>query len=246
MRRQNVIIIFGMLLFLSSSTYAEKREGDNLFGYNEFDFFEEEKAPSKKPVGKEAQITEAKPGNFWTEPIRTPDGRVQYYTPPPVVTQFLDHPTEDNARAYLGWNTLRLGKIQRAQGVLKNLIKKDYPHLAGKIRRNTPGGESFQGGTGQKEKAQVLYFHRKGCTYCRKQTKVFQDLTKVGRIKVKVIEAATGNLPIMPFPVVRDAGESMQYNVKVYPTSIFFIKGERYKFEGFVSNEAIERLEGIL
>src|SRR5437867_4152796 len=41
--------------------------------------------------------------SVWAEPIRMPDGRFSIYVPPKRVLEFLETPSEENARSYLAW-----------------------------------------------------------------------------------------------------------------------------------------------
>ena len=99
------------LLCLPSSVMAA-----NPFGMGRVDYFN---SASLKQGFKKQQ----KESIDWRQPVLGADGKTNYYSPPSIVTTFLDDPTPENAQAYLMWQKEKSQKIQRAQEVLAEVME---------------------------------------------------------------------------------------------------------------------------
>ncbi len=95
-KRVLFVLIFAAGLFPSCAW------GD-LFGLDRINYF------SMKASGKQDVAFTV---SLWTE---------RGYSPPSVVEEFLDDPTEEKARKYLAWQRARLERIAMAQGVLERI-----------------------------------------------------------------------------------------------------------------------------
>ncbi|MEW6409753.1 MAG: hypothetical protein AB1488_06530 [Nitrospirota bacterium] len=120
------ILITLILLLYPSSIFAEDR-GVSFFDCKKIVFFSECKEETKKAPAPssnmKSQISNLKSQkeSLWIEPVISPDGSIRYYVPPKIVLDFLEDPTEENAKRYLEWNKEKLRKINAAQEVLNQI-----------------------------------------------------------------------------------------------------------------------------
>ena len=100
--------IYSILILMASinRTYAA-----NPYQLGEVDYF------SHKEQIKEAFD--------WHEPAMTSDGQLEVYTPPKMVLNLLENPTDTNARAYLAWQRQKVEKIIKAQQAIENVLQEE-------------------------------------------------------------------------------------------------------------------------
>ncbi len=130
------ILITLILLLYPSSIFAGDR-GVSFFDCKKIVFFAECKEESGKLTEKPGKTQPVNPRqsdkeqeqpkvispqeSLWIEPVISPDGSIRYYVPPKIVLDFLEDPTEKNAKRYLEWNKEKLRKINAAQEVLNQI-----------------------------------------------------------------------------------------------------------------------------
>ncbi len=68
---------------------------------------------------------------IWAEPVQREDGSFSIHVPPKQVVEFLNSPTEENAKAYLAWKRERLQKLQKAMETLKKVAAEETPKKQG-------------------------------------------------------------------------------------------------------------------
>jgi hypothetical protein len=79
-------------------------------------------APTTPPGAPRERVEES----LWAEPMKGPDGQLRVYVPPKPVRDFLEKPTAENARAYLGWNQARMRKMDEAVDVLREVSARHF------------------------------------------------------------------------------------------------------------------------
>jgi len=113
-----------VMVLVVSCTFSGLLFAANAFYLDEVDFFNED-TPTNAERASNIEIANRQ----WAEPVVMPDGKVSYYTPPGAVLAFLEEPTESNAKSYLQWLNERWVKINKAQQVLRELIKKQHVNI---------------------------------------------------------------------------------------------------------------------
>lgn len=218
-------LIFMFIIFLSHLAIASAQ---GLFQYDKVDFFKEIEA-QKEPIQlKDKQAIEPVI-NEWAEPIIDPSGRVSVYLPPKEVRDFLENPTQENARAYIEWNSRRIKKFALASQILA----KEALNL--EILNNT--------GDFKAKGSYIIYFMLNACPPCKKQFKVIDDIRQ-SRPDIKIIGFAKGfsdeKIKTFKFPVKQDNGMAQAFNVTTYPSLLVINKNkQRYLLSGYAEKERI-------
>ena len=240
------IILWALILVLSAICSAE-----SYFGHDEVKFFEE----------KEGTTTEAEKSQeegLWTEPVIGPSGEVFYYTPPKPVLDFVNNPTEENAKAYLDWNKKRFDAYAKAQQVLKEVIKEQEgkaPSVKTAPKKEARKSKSLAFSSKQPApsltksiKARLLYFIDPDCKYCRQELPIINAFYEKHKKELQ-IEGITGadNIPELnakfAFPVRKDRGEIKDFKISTYPTMIFFLPGGKvFGIKGVAQKEVLEKI----
>jgi hypothetical protein len=228
---------------------AEPSSGTGFFRERRVLFWGEipqERSPKSSPPGQAGDVE-----SVWAEPIRTPDGRVSVYVPPKRVLEFLETPSEENARAYLAWQRERMEKIVRATEVLARLSGKEassaLPELsamgppayppANPLPKEKPASPELAMALPSPPPAaappseEILYFKREGCPHCTHQDPVIQELLKERPgLKLRVLLPGAGE-------------ESWKaFDVKVVPTLVLTrADGKKVLARGFTPKETIIR-----
>jgi hypothetical protein len=120
--------------------------------------------------------------NVWAQPIRTPDGNWMIYVPPKQVLDFLEAPSEANARAYLSWKAEQSQKLRHAMTLLakvKDAI--EAPHEASnEAAAAKPAPRDFP--------FRITYFKKPSCPHCVSQDAVLSEwLARRASGKVEVV-----------------------------------------------------------
>ncbi len=116
--------------------------------------------------------------SIWAEPVRQSDGSVSVYVPPRQVLEFLENPSEENARKYLQWKHERMVKLQAAMEALKKAAAEETPRKG--PSQEEPVGNAKKGAerATPPAAATLLYFKKPGCPYCEYQDVIVADLAK--------------------------------------------------------------------
>ncbi|MBF0217717.1 MAG: hypothetical protein HQL30_12085 [Candidatus Omnitrophica bacterium] len=231
-----VLIILMSLSFSGNDAY-----GSGIFNYEKIRFFEDKNTDlilnGVDPVNRDVEE------DLWSERIVTDSGEIKYYTPPKKVKDFLDDPTEINAREYLAWNISRLQKMSKAQEVLKQVMAEYLD----------PGGTGVSDGNNRLSKTAILsgkntvtVFILKDCKYCAEQISILNEILKeFPGITLKAILKGYNSNTAVGFPCeyVLDDGFSAAAGIKLWP-SILIEKsnGNNILINGFVGRE---KLAGI-
>ena len=236
-----------LLIFMILGAFIEPAHAQNIFEYDEVDFFnslETQGKVSQAPSKEKPEAVESE----WAEPIISPSGNVTIYVPPKEVKDFLDNPVPGNARAYLEWNTKRIQKFIIAQQLLEKEVKgmglnKDKNDLT--PITSLPDGASLVNNTGD-GRNHLFYFMLKGCPACLEESKVMEDIY-LNHPEIKIEAFADGfsdkELKDFVFPVRQDNGVSQYFKINAYPTILVFNeKKERYLISGYVDKDKILEL----
>jgi len=238
-----IYIILILAVFMAQPGYAQV----NIFGFTQVDFFiSEEHFDLIQEVGQEKQTVLRQDDeaneieNLWTEPLIQPDGSTVNYTPPKIVTDFLDNPNEKTGQAYLNWNNERILKLSKAQIVLRslssNLISSYYSNLS-------PRPDNLSIKTDIKY---MGFFLLKGCPYCETQKGIISNLIK-NRPDIKIDVFVKGytsqDIKILPFPAKVDNGYSRSLGFNKFPTTLIINQnGQQSLVAGVLSNQLISSL----
>jgi hypothetical protein len=121
--------------------------------------------------------------NIWAQPIRTPDGSWMIYVPPKQVLDFLESPSEDTAKAYLGWKRDQAEKLRKAMVLLSRIKESASPA--------TDGGASPDpikaAAVPQDFLFRMTYFKKPFCPHCVSQDAVLSGWLKsrpLGKLEV--------------------------------------------------------------
>ena len=111
-----------IIIFMILGYFLEPADAQNMFEYNEVDFFNSIE-PQRKVIGPSSKENPDAVESEWAEPIVEPSGKVTIYVPPKEVRDFLDKPDPGNAKAYLNWNMGRIKKFIIAQQLLEPRVR---------------------------------------------------------------------------------------------------------------------------
>ena len=198
--------------------------------------------PQKKEKEKASESKESEEDNI---EIDLQNGRMISYKPPKVVSDFIDHPTEENALKYLAWVEEKTRKAQKAGKVLAEVIAKIN-------NVNKPDRA-----TNSEGKQLILSFLTPDCQYCVKQAEEINRLLRMGwlnKIEVQGImhgdekqrDEFVRNYGLV-FPIDLDRGESGRANVSTWPTTIIMKEGKPPIYiSGITSAEEIDKSLGGL
>lgn len=229
------------LIFVLCFTIAPPTLAQTIYRLPEVKFFEDlhktEEAPYSSEEIKEAKEKPVFMESIWAEPIKGPDGRMYIYIPPKAVLDFIEDPTEENARKYLAWNRERLLKYSRAAEVLRKVAEEEKFIPAERVEEVEKAEKEFA-----PKKPLVLYFMKEGCNYCAAQSPIVEKWAEKHKDEVDVRGVMVdGEPPRLSFPCTSDVGESQLYGITIYPTIIFFMpSGNNIGIKGFTSLEKIE------
>jgi len=227
-----IYIFVGFGVFLIQPVYAQV----NSFGFSSVDFFDkDEHLVITEAAGDEQQTVVQEEGeaieieNIWSEPLIQSDGSLVNYTPPKIVTDFLENPNEITGQAYLNWNNERILKLSKAQTVLRslssNLISSYYSNIDSK-----PGNLSLD-----TDVQYMGFFLLKGCPYCETQKNVISNLMR-SRPDIKIDVFVKGYSPQdikdLPFPANADNGYSRTLGFNKFPTTLIIDKNGRQSLVG--------------
>jgi glutaredoxin len=140
-----------------------------------------------RPVPGRIEIRE----NVWAQPIKTPDGSWAIYVPPPAILNFLEHPTEESAKAYLAWKKEQAEKMNLAIALLARVREetgREKSDETGEAAQREPKAEASS------TPFQITYFHQKQCPHCTAEDAVLAEwLKKHPEAKIDLVER--GNRP---------------------------------------------------
>lgn len=238
---------FAIIIFVILGSFLEPAHAQNIFEYDEVDFFSsvENQGKISQASSKESPETVE---SEWAEPIISPSGNVTIYIPPKEVKDFLEKPDPENARAYLEWNIKRIKKFIIAQQLLEKEAK---GMVLDKNNKDSPVLDYLPDDVSLVNNARLqgnhlFYFMLKGCPACEKETRIIED-TYLTHPEIKIEAFASGfsdaELKDFVFPVRQDNGVSQHFKINTYPTILVFNeKEERYLMSGYVDQDKMLRL----
>ena len=231
-----------IIIFMILGSFLEPADAQNMFEYNEVDFFNSIESQQKVIVQskEKREVTESE----WAEPIVSPSGNVAIYVPPKEVRNFLDKPDPENAKAYLGWNMNRIKKFMTAQQLLEKEAKGMGLDKDSKVA-SLPDSANLVNNPDNRRN-HLFYFMLKGCPACKEETRILEEIyLKHPEINIEAFADGFSDdeLKGFTFPVTQDNGMSQKLRINSYPTILVFNeKKERYLISGYVGKDKILEL----
>ena len=231
-----------IIIFMILGSFLEPADAQNMFEYNEVDFFNSIESQQKVIVQskEKREVIESE----WAEPIVSPSGNVAIYVPPKEVRDFLDKPDPENAKAYLGWNMSRIKKFMTAQQLLEKEAKGMGLDKDSKVA-SLPDSANLVNNPDNRRN-HLFYFMLKGCPACKEETRILEEIhLKHPEINIEAFADGFSDdeLKGFTFPVTQDNGMSQKLRVNSYPTILVFNeKKERYLISGYVGKDKILEL----
>ena len=231
-----------IIIFMILGYFLEPAHAQNMFEYNEVDFFNSIESQQKVIVQSKEKPETIE--NEWAEPIVSPSGNVAIYVPPREVRNFLDKPDPENARAYLNWNMNRIRKFMTAQQLLEKEAKGMGLDKDSKVA-SLPDGANLVNNPDDRRN-HLFYFMLKGCPACKEETRILEEI-HLNHPKINIEAFADGfsddELKGFVLPVTQDNGMSQKLRINSYPTILVFNeKKERYLISGYVGKDKILEL----
>lgn len=116
--RKVAVALSAILVATSGAEAKQEAQGrQGFFGEKRVDFWRDGSPGRTSTTDSAAGVTES----IWAEPIRMPDGRYTIFLPPRPVLEFLEKPTQENARRYLAWQAERMEKMRKAAAILSEV-----------------------------------------------------------------------------------------------------------------------------
>ena len=231
-----------IIIFMILGSFLEPADAQNMFEYNEVDFFNSIESQQKVIVQskEKREVIESE----WAEPIVSPSGNVAIYVPPKEVRDFLDKPDPENAKAYLGWNMNRIKKFMTAQQLLEKEAKGMGLDKDSKVA-SLPDSANLVNNPDNRRN-HLFYFMLKGCPACKEETRILEEI-HLNHPEINIEVFADGfsddELKGFAFPVTQDNGMSQKLRINSYPTILVFNeKKERYLISGYVGKDKILEL----
>ena len=231
-----------IIIFMILGSFLEPADAQNMFEYNEVDFFNSIESQQKVIVQskEKREVIESE----WAEPIVSPSGNVAIYVPPKEVRDFLDKPDPENAKAYLGWNMSRIKKFMTAQQLLEKEAKGMGLDKDSKVA-SLPDSANLVNNPDNRRN-HLFYFMLKGCPACKEETRILEEIhLKHPEINIEAFADGFSDdeLKGFAFPVTQDNGMSQKLRINSYPTILVFNeKKERYLISGYVGKDKILEL----
>ena len=231
-----------IIIFMILGSFLEPADAQNMFEYNEVDFFNSIESQQKVIVQskEKREVIESE----WAEPIVSPSGNVAIYVPPKEVRDFLDKPDPENAKAYLGWNMNRIKKFMTAQQLLEKEAKGMGLDKDSKVA-SLPDSANLVNNPDNRRN-HLFYFMLKGCPACKEETRILEEIhLKHPEINIEAFADGFSDdeLKGFTFPVTQDNGMSQKLRINSYPTILVFNeKKERYLISGYVGKDKILEL----
>lgn len=118
--------------------------------------------------------------SIWAEPIRLPDGRVSVYVPPAPVLGFMENPTRETGEKYLAWQEARMRRIKAGIEILRAIQAERQKNGSAPEQSAPEPPQPVNAGDRAvpSPAAEILYFKKEGCPWCREEDKVLAALTK--------------------------------------------------------------------
>ena len=231
-----------IIIFMILGYYLEPAYAQNMFEYNEVDFFNSIESQQKVIVQSKEKPETIE--NEWAEPIVSPSGNVAIYVPPREVRNFLDKPDPENTKAYLNWNMNRIRKFMTAQQLLEKEAKGMGLDKDSKVA-SLPDGANLVNNPDDRGN-HLFYFMLKGCPACKEETKILEEI-HLNHPEINIEAFADGfsddELKGFVLPVTQDNGMSQKLRINSYPTILVFNeKKERYLISGYVGKDKILEL----
>ena len=231
-----------IIIFMILGYFLEPADAQNMFEYNEVDFFNSIESQQKVIVQskEKREVIESE----WAEPIVSPSGNVAIYVPPKEVRDFLDKPDPENAKAYLGWNMNRIKKFMTAQQLLEKEAKGMGLDKDSKVA-SLPDSANLVNNPDNRRN-HLFYFMLKGCPACKEETSILEEIhLKHPEIDIEAFASGFSDDELKGFvlPVTQDNGMSQKLRINSYPTILVFNgKKERYLISGYVGKDKILEL----
>ena len=231
-----------IIIFMILGSFLEPADAQNMFEYNEVDFFNSIESQQKVIVQskEKREVIESE----WAEPIVSPSGNVAIYVPPKEVRDFLDKPDPENAKAYLNWNMNRIRKFMTAQQLLEKEAKGMGLDKDSKVA-SLPDGANLVNNPDDRRN-HLFYFMLKGCPACKEETSILEEIhLKHPEIDIEAFASGFSDDELKGFvlPVTQDNGMSQKLRINSYPTILVFNgKKERYLISGYVGKDKILEL----
>jgi thiol-disulfide isomerase/thioredoxin len=174
------------------------------------------------------------PEEFWKDSTITEEGKVRTQTPPKILQELLENPTDENAERYLAWQRERLKKIILAQKAVERVrhnqqkAKTQGPNEPGPqesapskdIDRHqappvAPPSKSAaaEGPRVDWKQVELVYFYAPGCPACKEQEK------ELDGVKARDVGFALVAVDISRHPEIGQA-----FDVRATPT--FLVKAK--------------------
>ena len=231
-----------IIIFMILGSFLEPADAQNMFEYNEVDFFNSIESQQKVIVQskEKREVIESE----WAEPIVSPSGNVAIYVPPKEVRDFLDKPDPENAKAYLGWNMNRIKKFMTAQQLLEKEAKGMGLDKDSKVA-SLPDSANLVNNPDNRRN-HLFYFMLKRCPACKEETRILEEIhLNHPEINIEVFADGFSDDELKGFvlPVTQDNGMSQKLRINSYPTILVFNeKKERYLISGYVGKDKILEL----
>lgn len=244
---------FLIIIFLGMCSGGIAEEEKNFLGLSKVDFFGKKQSKETKKIGPETEnpqnttlnntnSTSIPKEDDWMEPVIDGTGKITLHTPPKVVRDFVENPSEENAEVYLEWNTKRVEKLFKAQAALAAAIKKRDTALKNNRIGFLPVTPKIPG---IKEK-HVVYFMLKGCSACKQQSVVIEQIhAEHPEVFIEAFGKGYTQEEIgeLRFPAKPDMGISRLFGITTFPSMLVFNeKGEKYFIYGFKEKDEILKL----
>ncbi|HAH20138.1 MAG TPA: hypothetical protein DCL49_04445 [Candidatus Omnitrophica bacterium] len=247
MRYIFIVIVLGLAI------PCQAEENENFFGLSRVSFFKRKEMKKTEELTKkettQQNITQNNTNSTqlpiqddWTEQVIDSSGKITLHTPPAVVRDFVENPTEEKAEVYLEWNTKRVEKLFKAQEALARAIKKRETASKNAPVNPVAGLQKIPG----IEEKHVVYFLLKGCSACKQQSEVVKQIH--AEYPEVIIEAfgkgyTQEELRFLGFPAKPDMGISKLFGISTFPTMLVFNeKGDKYFVYGLKEKEEILKL----
>lgn len=191
--------------------------------------------PAPRPSGEAESLPPrvAVRESVWAQPIRTPDGTWMIYVPPKHVLNFLDSPSVETAKAYLGWKQQQTDKLKKAISLLAQVKGADAAVPAAEV----PTDSSANKVAPPDLPFRITYFKKPTCPHCISQDAVLAEWQK---------RRPGGTVDIV---LPGDRPELWKaYGVRGTPTMVVEVGGRDRKevLVGLQSEEAMEAVLGRL
>ena len=188
--------------------------------------------PAPRPSGEAESLPPrvAVRESIWAQPIRTPDGNWMIYVPPKPVLNFLDSPSVETAKAYLGWKQEQTDKLRKAMALLAQVKGADAAVPAAEV----PVDPSANKAAPPDFPFRVTYFKKPTCPHCVSQDAVLVEWQK-RRSGGKVDIVLPGDRPEL----------WKAYGVRGTPTLVVEV-GSGDRKEILVGLQSEEALEAVL